>query len=99
MEKIKSAIKFNRKFREAGMVSKLKMVKVNGQYDRVNGFVVNPENNKIQYINIDCGRLTSMPRYQFMHRTAEHLKDYRGGHNKFTKNSDSLIEEVLKELQ
>src|SRR5574344_554284 len=95
MEKIKSAIKFNKAFRGQGFESNLKLNKCNGVADYISGFVKNGE--KTAYVNIDCQNLT-LKSLQFMYRTAKNDKDYTGGTNQYAKNSDELIESVVSML-
>lgn len=98
MEQIRSAITFNRAFRNEGFESNLKLHKVNGLNDNVSGFVTNPANGKIEYINIKCGRLYLNSAQQFLHRTAKHTRDFTGGQNYFSKSSWALIQDVIKRL-
>ena len=60
----------------------LKMIKVNGQVRGCSGFVENAENRKVVYINTEVLTFTGQE-YRVLYRTAEHLKDYRGGFNQY----------------
>ena len=57
----------------------------------VSGFVMNKNTQKIAYFNVEDLREYNWDRC--LYRTAENVKDYRGGHNNFT-----MIENLANEL-
>lgn len=68
----------------------LKNISVNGDKRGCSGFI--SLNDAIVYVNTEpCGSLG------YMYRTAEHLKDYTGGANRWAKDLDSL-ERGIKQL-
>lgn len=78
------------------LVFHLKNVRINGITMGCSGFVVNPANDAIVYVNTDHNHGTSMDRAYY--RTAEHLKDYTGGRNHFA-TYDELPQAVVDMLQ
>lgn len=62
----------------------LKNIAVNGDKRGCSGFI--SLGGAIVYVNTEpCGSLG------YMYRTAEHLKDYTGGVNRWAKDLDSLV--------
>jgi len=62
----------------------LKNISVNGDKRGCSGFI--SLKDSIVYVNTEpCGSLG------YMYRTAEHLKDYTGGVNRWAKDLDSLV--------
>jgi X-X-X-Leu-X-X-Gly heptad repeat protein len=80
------ATKLKNQFSSAHSVA-LKNISVNGDKRGCSGFV--SLNGAIVYINTEqCGTLG------YLYRTAENLKDYTGGANKFAKSVESLVSGV-----
>lgn len=62
----------------------LRNITVNGDKRGCSGFI--QRGDAIVYVNTEpCGSLG------YMYRTAEHLKDYTGGVNRWAKDLDSLV--------
>lgn len=62
----------------------LKNIIINGDKRGCSGFI--SRDGAIVYVNTEpCGSLG------YMYRTAEHLKDYTGGPNRWAKDIDSLV--------
>jgi hypothetical protein len=83
--------KLKNRFSSAHNVA-LKNIAVNGDKRGCSGFI--ERGGAIVYVNTEpCGSLG------YMYRTAEHLKDYTGGVNRWAKDLDSLvagIDQLLK---
>jgi hypothetical protein len=83
--------KLKNRFSSAHNVA-LKNIAVNGDKRGCSGFI--ERDGAIVYVNTEpCGSLG------YMYRTAEHLKDYTGGVNRWAKDLDSLvagIDQLLK---
>ena len=73
----------------------LSNVRINGHVHGCSGFLRNPDTGAIVYISTDLNHGTSR---QAMYRTAEHLKDYRGGRNHFC-DFDEITERALEMLE
>ncbi len=75
--------KLKNRFSSAHNVA-LKNIAVNGDKRGCSGFI--QRGDAIVYVNTEpCGSLG------YMYRTAEHLKDYTGGVNRWAKDLDSLV--------
>ena len=75
--------KLKNRFSSAHNVA-LKNIAVNGDKRGCSGFI--ERGGAIVYVNTEpCGSLG------YMYRTAEHLKDYTGGANRWAKDLDSLV--------
>jgi hypothetical protein len=65
----------------------LKNIAVNGDKRGCSGFI--SLGDAIVYVNTEpCGSLG------YMYRTAQHLKDYTGGVNRWAKDLDSLVQGI-----
>ena len=73
----------------------LELAKFSRGHFEVAAFVRNPVTDKLAYISIGDmrGGYGGYPLDQVLYRSAEHLKDYHGGHNNFT-SLTSLVERV-----
>ena len=70
----------------------LKNIAVNGDKRGCSGFI--SRDGAIVYVNTEpCGSLG------YMYRTAEHLKDYTGGPNRWAKDLDSLVAGITQLLK
>jgi hypothetical protein len=70
----------------------LKNIRVNDDKRGCSGFI--SLNGAIVYVNTErCGSLG------YLYRTAEHLKDYTGGPNRFARDMDSLVAGVNQLLK
>lgn len=58
----------------------LRNVRINGHTHGCSGFLRDPATDRIVYINTDLNHGTAR---EALYRTAEHLKDFTGGHNQF----------------
>lgn len=77
------SVKLKNRFTPAHTVA-LKNIRVNGDPRGCSGFIAHGD--RIVYVNTEpCGSLG------FMYRTAEHMKDYTGGVNRWAKDIDSLV--------
>jgi len=80
------ATKLKNQFSSSHSVA-LKNININGNKRGCGGFV--SLNGAIVYVNTEqCGSLG------YLYRTAEHLKDYTGGSNRFAKSVESLVSGV-----
>ena len=80
------SVKLKNRFSPA-YVTALKNVVVNGDKRGCTGFI--SLNGAIVYVNTEpCGSLG------YMYRTAEHMKDYTGGVNRWAKDIDALVRGV-----
>lgn len=61
------------------LVCHLKNIRVNGQLQGCSGFVVNPRNQQVAYVNTDANHGSRLD--EAFYRTAENVHDYRGGRN------------------
>lgn len=86
--------KLKNRFSPAHVVN-LKNIRVNDDKRGCSGFI--SLGDRIVYVNTEpCGSLG------YMYRTAQHLKDYTGGVNRWAKDLDSLVagvDKLLKEVQ
>ena len=73
-------------------LTKLKNVRVNGELMGASGFVTNPANGAIVYVNTDHNHGTSMD--NALYRRAQHLRDFTGERNNFASYAD-LPQEVV----
>jgi hypothetical protein len=70
----------------------LKNIRVNDDKRGCSGFI--SLNGAIVYVNTErCGSLG------YLYRTAEHLKDYTGGPNRFARDMESLVAGVNQLLK
>lgn len=72
----------------------LSNVRINGHNHGCSGFLRDPATGQIVYISTDLNHGTSR---QALFRTAEHLKDYRGGRNNFC-DFDEITESAVELL-
>jgi hypothetical protein len=83
--------KLKNRFSSAHNVA-LKNIAVNGDKRGCSGFI--ERDGAIVYVNTEpCGSLG------YMYRTAEHMKDYTGGANRWAKDLDSLVAGVNQLLK
>jgi hypothetical protein len=83
--------KLKNRFSSAHNVA-LKNIAVNGDKRGCSGFI--QRGDAIVYVNTEpCGSLG------YMYRTAEHLKDYTGGVNRWAKDLDSLVDGINQLLK
>jgi hypothetical protein len=83
--------KLKNRFSSAHNVA-LKNIAVNGDKRGCSGFI--ERGGAIVYVNTEpCGSLG------YMYRTAEHMKDYTGGVNRWAKDLDSLVAGVNQLLK
>jgi hypothetical protein len=83
--------KLKNRFSSAHNVA-LKNIAVNGDKRGCSGFI--ERGGVIVYVNTEpCGSLG------YMYRTAEHMKDYTGGANRWAKDLDSLVAGVNQLLK
>jgi hypothetical protein len=83
--------KLKNQFSPAHVVA-LKNIRVNDDKRGCSGFI--SLNGAIVYVNTErCGSLG------YLYRTAEHLKDYTGGPNRFARDMDSLVAGVNQLLK
>ncbi len=80
-------------FKKEGFEFELSTIKVNGDARGVSGFIRNPKNKLIVYINTEDNFRTG-----YLYRIARSLKDYYGGSNNYAKNSDDLYKGVMELL-
>lgn len=90
-------------FKRAGVIDNylfyLRTISVNGQKRGCNGFIANPENGKICYIDTEphlMGGLFGNPSKTLMYRQAVDIKDYTGGNNRWGRCEN--IAEYVTEL-
>lgn len=85
------ATKLKNRFSSAHTVA-LKNIRVNDDKRGCSGFI--SLGGAIVYVNTEpCGSLG------YMYRTAEHLKDYTGGPNRWARDLDSLVRGIGELLQ
>lgn len=77
------------------LIVKLKNVRVNGVTFGCSGFVTNPDNGRIVYVNTDHNHHTLT---DTMYRLAANHKDYSGGWNRFAEY-DQLANHVVSLLE
>lgn len=75
----------------------LKNIKINGDPRGCSGFILNPANGKIAYLTTEESAYGPL-RGKIMYRTAEHLKDYRGGRNLWSTDAD-IVSDVMDLLK
>ena len=78
-----------------GMEYHLHTINVNGDKRGCSGFIRNPNNNAIVYVNTEIS--TYVLRY--MYRYADNLKDYTGYHNRFANTLIELSSNIAKLLE
>lgn len=72
----------------------LKKVSLNGKFMGVNGFISNPLNSKVVYLNTDVTSFIGEgPKILF--RTAKSTKDHSGGHNQYARSPEELCVSVV----
>lgn len=85
------SVKLKNRFTSAHRVA-LKNIRVNGDPRGCSGFI--SLGDRIVYVNTEpCGSLG------YMYRTAEHLKDYTGGVNRWARDLDSLVNGINQLLK
>lgn len=98
MTKLKNALK--KKADTVGITLEFSITneKVNGVNRGCSGFIRNTENGLIVYTQTEPSVLSSLT---YMYRYAEGLKDYRGYHNRWTREMTlgSLVDEIITALQ
>jgi len=74
----------------------LRNINVNGQKRGCSGFVVNPENGRVVYVDTESSVYEPLAN-QSLIRYAEHTRDYRGGQNNYcpTDNTAQAIHKML----
>jgi hypothetical protein len=85
------ATKLRNRFTPAHTVA-LKNIRINGTARGCSGFIA--LGDSIVYVNTE-----HLPRLGYMYRTAEHLKDYTGGVNRWAKDLDSLVQGINQLLK
>ena len=93
------AVKLKNRFNNAfpKLETHLKNIRVNGDPRGCSGFIVNTANGKIAYVNTEesvYGPLQG----KILYRTAESLKDYTGGMNRWSTDAD-IVSDVWDLLQ
>ena len=81
--------------KKPGMSIYLKNISINKVKKGCSGFVQNPTNGSIVYVTTE--ESTVGPE-KFMCRYADHLKDYRGYHNRWTTGTEELVAEICHML-
>lgn len=85
------SVKLKNRFSPAHQVH-LKNIRVNDDKRGCSGFIA--LGDRIVYVNTEpCGSLG------YMYRTAQHLKDYTGGVNRWAKDLDSLVQGINQLLK
>lgn len=81
-----SSVKLRNRLRaiRPDLVIEIKNVRVNGQLRGCSGFVKNPANDHIVYVNTEDNLRSG----EALYRTAESMKDYRGGRNRFAAHEE-----------
>jgi len=95
--KAKNAIKRSAEAAGVKVDFSIKNIMVNGYKRGCSGFVVNPENNSIVYLNTEESCLSSLP--PFLYRYADSVKDYTGYHNRFAKSLEECADSIVKLLK
>lgn len=95
--KTKNAIKRSAEAAGVEVDFSIKNIVVNGYKRGCSGFVVNPENNSIVYLNTEESCASFLP--PFLYRYADHLKDYTGYHNRYAKSLDEYADAIVKLLK
>lgn len=72
-------------------------ISINGQKRGCSGFIRNPENNLIIYVDTEhcIGPLSG----KMMYRYAENLHDFSGGINQFANTEDELAKKIVYHLE
>lgn len=81
---------------DAGLETHLRNIRVNGRLQGCSGFVVNPATSKIAYVSTDTNHGTRTG--EALYRSAESLRDFTGGVNRFA-DYDSLPGEIVELLR
>ena len=84
--KLKNAI--NKK--KPGMEFSLHQISVNGNKRGTSGWIRNPENNSVVYVNTEGIKWNGRPR-QYMYRYADDMKDTHGYHNRWATSLEELV--------
>lgn len=84
--------------RKSGMEFYLRQITVNGNKQGTSGFIRNPENNSIIYVNTEGIKWNGQNR-QYLYRYADNLKDYAGYHNRWASSLDELADSVIDLLK
>ena len=75
----------------------LKNININGVKKGCSGFIKNPQNEKIVYINTESSCYQPLSD-KILYRTAESLRDWTGGRNQWCKE-DELVKSVSMILE
>ncbi|ANA86855.1 hypothetical protein BH772_gp030 [Gordonia phage Bachita] len=75
------------------LVVELRNVRINGVLQGCSGFITNPRDGRIVYVNTDFnhGTMYDQPFY----RTAADTKDFRGGRNQIDSNYETLARDMV----
>lgn len=73
----------------------LRNVRINGTLHGCSGFLRDPATDRVVYLNTDLSHGTNR---QALYRTAEHLKDFTGGTNRFC-GFDEVTERAVELLR
>lgn len=74
----------------------LKTISINGNKRGCSGFIRNPQNNAIVYVNTEEPVLSSL---HYMYRYADNIKDYTGYHNRWANTLDELAKGIADLLK
>lgn len=75
---------------------KLHNININGDKKGCSGFIKNPDNNSIVYIDTESANISYLG---YMYRYADNFTDYTGYHNRWAKTPDDLFESINLLLQ
>ena len=92
--KLKNAI--NKK--KPGMEFSLHQISVNGSKRGTSGWIRNPENNSVVYVNTEGIKWNGQPR-KYMYRYADDMKDTHGYHNRWAASLEELADSVIDLLK
>ena len=91
--KLKNAI--NKK--KPGMEFSLHQISVNGNKRGTSGWIRNPENNSVVYVDTEGIKWNGRPR-QYMYRYADDMKDTHGYHNRWATSLEELVNGITELL-
>lgn len=91
--KLKNAI--NKK--KPGMEFSLHQISVNGNKRGTSGWIRNPENNSVVYVNTEGIKWNGRP-IQYMYRYADDMKDTHGYHNRWATSLEELVNGITELL-
>lgn len=86
MTKLKNSIHKNK----PGMNFYLRNININDNKKGCSGFIENPTNNIIIYVNTDTGN------NRFMYRYADNVTDFSGHQNQWAQSYDELITNICQ---